>query len=66
MPEILYSDIEVTAKVIMDPRTMDIACNQISQLLDRAYAHDEKFSALERIRDEMCQVLSRLAEMNVI
>ena len=66
MPEILYSDIEVTAKVVMDPRTMDIACNQISQLLDRAYAHDEKFGALERLRDEMRQVLSRLAEMQII
>lgn len=29
MPEILYSDIEVTAKVVMDPRTMDVACNYI-------------------------------------
>lgn len=64
MPEILYSDIEVTAKVVMDPHTMDVACNQIDHLLERAQPRE--FSALERVRDEMRQVLSRLADMNVI
>lgn len=64
MSEILYSDIEVTAKVVMDPRTMDIACNQIDRLLERA--NEREFGALERVRDEMRQVLSRLAEMHVI
>ena len=29
MPEIMYSDIEVTAKVVMDPRTMQIALSSI-------------------------------------
>ena len=64
MPEILYSDIEVTAKVVMDPRTMEVACTQIDHLLERAQPRE--FSALERVRDEMRQVLSRLADMNVI
>lgn len=64
MPEILYSDIEVTAKVVMDPRTMEVACTQIDKLLERS--NPREFSALERVRDEMRQVLSRLADMNVI
>ena len=65
MPEILYSDIEVTAKVVMDPHTMEIACGQIDQLLENRSSPRE-FSALERVRDEMRQVLSRLADMHVI
>lgn len=65
MPEILYSDIEVTAKVVMDPHTMETACKQIDKLLERC-SDPREFSALERVRDEMCQVLSRLADMNVI
>lgn len=68
MSEILYSDIEVTAKVVMDPRTMGKACKQISQLLDRVNHSTERqeFAALERLQEEMNQVLSRLAEMQVI
>lgn len=65
MPEILYSDIEVTAKIVMSPRTMEVACTQIDHLLQRA-AQPSEFGALERVRDEMRQVLSRLAEMNLI
>ena len=64
MPEILYSDIEVTAKVVMDPHTMEIACGQIDSLLD---CQDEReFLALSHVRDEMCKVLSRLEDMHVI
>lgn len=68
MPEILYSDIEVTAKVVMDPRTMDIACNQIEKLLDRVCPNGnfQEYAALERVQREMQQVLSRLSEMHVI
>ena len=64
MPEILYSDIEVTAKVVMDPRTMEIACGQIDRLLESTSEKD--YGALRRVRDEMRQVLSRLADMHVI
>lgn len=69
MPEILYSDIEVTAKIVMDPRTMDVACNQIESLLNRVCRTDgnrQEYAALERVQGEMRQVLSRLAEMNLI
>ena len=65
MPEILYSDIEVQAKIVMDPRTMETACSQIDELLEKRSSPRE-FSALERVRDEMHQVLSRLADMHVI
>lgn len=64
MSEILYSDIEVTAKIVMDPHTMETACNQIDRLID--CQNEREFGALSRIRDEMRQVLSRLADMNVI
>ena len=64
MPEILYSDIEVTAKVVMDPHTMEIACGQIDRLLESTSKRD--YGALRRVRDEMRQVLSRLADMHVI
>lgn len=64
MPEILYSDIEVTAKVVMDPHTMEIACGQIEHLL--ASQNSREYGALSRVHDEMRQVLSRLAEMHVI
>ena len=68
MPEILYSDIEVTAKVVMDPRTMETACNQIEKLLDRVCSsgNRQEYAALERVQCEMQQVLSRLAEMHMI
>jgi len=65
MPEIMYSDIEVTAKVVMDPHTMEKALNSIETLLDRAQSREEH-GALTRLCDEMRQVLSRLAEMHVI
>lgn len=65
MPEILYSDIEVTAKVVMDPHTMEIACQQIERLLDNC-SNSRDFGALSRVHDEMRQVLSRLADMHVI
>lgn len=64
MSEILYSDIEVTAKVVMDPRTMEVACTQIEHLLASQNSID--YGALFRLREEMRQVLSRLAEMHVI
>ena len=68
MQEILYSDIEVTAKVVMDPRTMETACTQIEKLLDRVCPNGnrQEYAALERVQIEMRQVLSRLAEMHVI
>lgn len=68
MPEILYSDIEVTAKVVMDPRTMETACTQIEKLLDRVCPNGncQEYAALERVQREMQQVLSRLAEMHII
>lgn len=65
MPEILYSDIEVTAKVVMDPHTMEKALNSIEELLLTARSRDEH-SALDRLACEMRQVLSRLSEMHVI
>ena len=66
MPEILYSDIEVTAKVVMDPRTMENAANQIERLLDNYCSDRSQYGALERLQGEMRQVLSRLAEMHII
>ena len=65
MPEILYSDIEVTAKVVMDPHTMEVACDQINCLLSHIN-NAEEYRALGRLRDEMRQVLSRLADMHMI
>lgn len=65
MPEIMYSDIEVTAKVVMDPRTMDVALHSIEELLDKTHSREE-YGALNRLCDEMHQVLSRLSEMRVI
>lgn len=64
MPEILYSDIEVTAKVVMDPHTMEIACGQIDHLLSNQ--NEREYGALSRLLSEMRQVLSRLADMHVI
>lgn len=65
MPEIMYSDIEVTAKVVMDPHTMQIALNSIQELLDKTHSREEH-GALVRLCDEMRQVLSRLSDMHVI
>ena len=65
MPEIMYSDIEVTAKVVMDPHTMRIALDSIQELFDRTNSRDEH-GALVRLCDEMRQVLSRLSDMHVI
>ena len=65
MPEIMYSDIEVTAKVVMDPHTMERALSDIEMLLDRTNSREEH-GALNRLAGEMHQVLSRLAEMHVI
>lgn len=65
MPEIMYSDIEVTAKVVMDPHTMQVALNSIQELLDNTHSKD-RYGALVRLCDEMHQVLGRLSEMHVI
>ena len=65
MPEIMYSDIEVTAKVVMDPHTMKKALNSIEELLDRTDSR-RNHPALDRLAGEMRQVLSRLEEMCVI
>ena len=58
MPEILYSDIEVTAKIIMDPNTMAEALKQLQML------HPE--GCLKRLEIEMGSVLERLADMNCL
>lgn len=65
MPEIMYSDIEVTAKIVMDPHTMERALSCIDKLLERQSGNLE-YGALERMAGEMHQVLSRLSEMHVI
>ena len=65
MPEIMYSDIEVTAKVVMDPRTMEKALASINQLLDNCNSRRDH-GALDRLAGEMEQILSRLSEMHVI
>ena len=65
MPEIMYSDIEVTAKVVMDPHTMQMAVNSIQELFDKTHS-EEKYDALVRLCDEMRKVLSRLSDMNLI
>lgn len=65
MPEIMYSDIEVTAKIVMDPRTMEKALASINQLLNGC-PNKREHGALDRMAGEMEQVLSRLAEMQVI
>ena len=65
MPEIMYSDIEVTAKVVMDPRTMQIALSSIQELFDKTHSREE-YGALVRLCDEMRRVLSRLSDMHVI
>lgn len=67
MPEILYSDIEVTAKVVMDPHTMEKALADIDELFDACESGcRETHSALYSLSCEMRSVLSRLAEMHVI
>ena len=66
MPEIMYSDVEVTAKVVMDPHTMEKALVSIEQLLDRCGSSRTEHAALDRLAGEMRQVLSRLEEMRVI
>ena len=63
MPEIMYSDIEVTAKIVMDPISMRRAASDIRELLNDTHAHKPQ---LERLIGEMEQVLSRLEEMHVI
>ena len=65
MPEIMYSDIEVTAKVVMDPHTMQIALSSIQELFDKTNS-EKQYGALVRLCDEMRQVLSRLSDMHVI
>lgn len=65
MPEIMYSDIEVTAKVVMDPHTMQVALSSIQELLDETRSRDQH-GALVRLAGEMQQVLGRLSEMHVI
>lgn len=58
MPEILYSDIEITAKIIMDPNTMAEALKQLQML------HPE--GCLKRLANEMESVLTRLADMGCL
>lgn len=65
MPEIMYSDIEVTAKIVMDPRTMQIALSSIQELFDKTHSREE-YDALVRLCDEMRKVLSRLSDMHII
>ena len=65
MPEIMYSDIEVTAKVVMDPHTMQVALNSIQELLDKI-PNKYDYGALVRLAGEMQQVLGRLSDMHVI
>lgn len=65
MPEVMYSDIEVTAKVVMDPHTMQVVLKSIQELLDKL-PHDYEYGALVRLCDEMHQILNRLSEMHVI
>lgn len=64
-PEIMYSDVEVTAKIVMDPRTMQIALSSIQELFDKTHGRGE-YDALVRLCDEMRRVLSRLSDMNLI
>ena len=64
-PEIMYSDIEVTAKIVMDPHTMQIALSSIQELFDKTHSREE-YDALVRLCDEMRRVLSRLSDMNLI
>lgn len=66
MNEILYSDIEVTAKVVMDPHTMEKAVVAIDRLLDDRHSKTPEEAALERVAMEMKSVLSRLSEMHII
>lgn len=65
MPEIMYSDIEITAKIVMDPHTMQIALSSIQELFDKTHSREE-YDALVRLCDEMRKVLSRLSDMHVI
>ena len=65
MPEVMYSDIEVTAKVVMDPHTMQVALNSIQELLDKI-PNKCDYGALVRLCGEMQQVLGRLSDMHVI
>ena len=62
MSEILYSDIEVTAKVVMDPYSMRRAASDIRDLLNETHDHKPQ---VERLVQEMEQVLSRLEEMHI-
>lgn len=65
MPEVMYSDIEVTAKIVMDPCTMQIALSSIQELFDKTHSREE-YGALVRLCDEMRRALSRLSDMHLI
>ena len=65
MPSMLYSDVEVHAKIVMDPDTMVGAMRSIRQLLDDG-DYRSRHSSLYQVGLEMEKVLSRMADMGIV
>lgn len=65
MPSMIYSDVEVHAKIVMDPDTMVDAMHSIRQLLDE-YDCRQRHSSLYQVGLEMEKVLSRMADMGIV
>lgn len=61
----LYSDVEVHAKIVMDPDTMIDAMHSINQLLDEC-ACRERHSKLDQLSLEMQKTIARLIEMKIL
>ncbi len=67
MSEILHSEIEVTVKITMDPRTMSKALEDIDEFFDACESScRETHSTLYRLSCEMRAALSSLEEMHMI
>ena len=56
----IYSDVEVHAKIVMDPDTLMKAREELRRLDTR------DFPALFQVQCEMDQVISRLQQMNIL
>lgn len=65
MPSMIYSDVEVHAKIVMDPDTMIAAMHSIRQLLDK-YDTRSSHSSLYQVSLEMEKVLSRMVDMGIV
>ena len=65
MPSMIYSDVELHAKIVMDPDTMIGAMRSIRQLLDDG-DYRSRHSSLYQVGLEMEKVLTRMSEMGIV